>query len=204
MFSKFQPAAHRRFPVSTRELRALCREGRTLEEIALSWCTDKKSIFVSRDVEHNPELITCVFLIKKRIIGTVTASIETLFADYPKAEPVDQHFTFDGAALKPEEKWFKERQIRLGLSFDKDQGANVDPSESIGELTLSDCISSVGYAEIKGISFDDADPQRNLVVDLVCVHKDSQTGWSEQFLVNRQQLQVALQFRSALMSGVIH
>jgi hypothetical protein len=204
MFSNFQPASHRRFPVSTRELRSLCRTSRSLEEIALSWCTDKKSIFISRDIEHAPDYLTCVFLIKKRIIGTVTAPIDSILSEYPVTEPVDQHFTFDQATMRPEEKWFRSRQQRLGLSFSKELGANIAPSESIGELILSYCLSAVGYAEMRGIARDDADHHQNLLLDLVCVHKHSQTGWSEQFLINRQQLSFTLQFRSAMLSGVMH
>jgi hypothetical protein len=204
MFSNFQPASHRRFPVSTRELRSLCRSSRSLEEIALSWCSEKKSIFISRDIEHAPDQVTFVFLIKKRVIGTVTAPIESILSEYPITEPVDQHFSFNESLLRPEEKWFRRRQIRLGLSYSKELGANVAPSESIGELILSYCLSAVGYAEIRGIARDDADHHQNLLLDLVCVHKGSQTGWSEQFLINREQLSVTLQFRSVLESGVIH
>ena len=114
------------------------------------------------------------------------------------------HFTNHPEGFRPQEHWFFERQNRLGLSICSVRDVTIAPPEALPELTLSYCVSKIGYAEIMQSPVADPSGNTSLILNLVCIHKETQTGWSEQFYIDRNKLQISVQLQQAVDAGVMH
>ncbi len=206
MFTNFQPSSTRRYLVTTRQLKQLCREACSIEEMALFWCGRDRSILVSKVEEARENLITFSFFLKKRLIGSVTAKQSVLMSRYPEYVPLDETVLrfADQEGARPNDAWFEDRSTRLGVHFSFDHNMNYAPAGALSELVLSYVFSTSGFAEIKGFRRDDTARSDSIQVGLIFLGSRECNGWAEEFLVKKQELLELVNLRSRKLTQLIH
>lgn len=206
IFTNFQPTSSRRFLITTRQLRQLCRNADSIEEMALYWCGPERSILVSRVDDLKGTWIHFSFFFRKRLMGSVTASREALLDRYPEYTPLDETVIqfADQEGARPNDEWFEARSLRMGIIYSPSHEMNQAPASAIAELVLSYVLSSAGYAEIKGFRKDDTNRFQGVRVGLFFVGGHIVSGWSEDFLVSRPEILEIVNLRSRDRSGLIH
>lgn len=201
MFQNFQPSISGRYPTSLRTLKTLCQKARSLEEMIHSWCDKKRSVLISRDFNGSSPLILVSFFIRRRLLGSVEIDLDILLDQYPKASSLEVTST-------PSTEMFNERQSRLGLYFVtqgvKNEVQNAAPADSIGELIVSYAMSGYGFAEIRMLPSELNSISKFLELKLITINPVTKIGWTENFLVDRKDLDLLISAQYALASGVLH
>ncbi len=204
MFSNFLPSVAGRYPTSIKTLRTLCQQARSLEQIIHSWCDTQRSLLVSKDVNGETPLLVVSFFLRKRLLGSVEIDLEVLLESYKKISPLELNAT-------PDPLKFKERQDRLKLYIIQDSNKNflnAAPADAIEELILSYAISGYGFAEIKKSDAVIINSKESylgfLELKLITINPESKLGWTENFLVNRQDVNLLVQAQKALAKGIFH
>lgn len=187
MFTNFQPSPHRRYLVTTRELRRFCKRACSVEEMALFWCVrEDRSIMVSK-AEGPLGAVHFAFYLKRRLIGTVVAHKNDLLKRYPEYTPLDETLLYfsDQEGARPNDPWFEARSKRLQIVYSLEHQINCAPAYAMPELVLSYVLSSAGYAEIR-CSHDS--PTAALQISLFFLGEKEGAGWTEDFRVHRGEL----------------
>lgn len=187
MFTNFQSSTHRRYLVTTRELRRLCKNAGSVEEMALFWCVrEDRSILVSK-IEGPHGAVNFAFYLKKRLIGSVIAYKDDLLKRYPEYSALDETLLYfaDQEGARPNDPWFEERSKRLQIVYSLEHEINCAPAYAMPELVLSYVLSSAGYAEIRCVS---EDKPVALQIGLIFLGEKQGAGWTEDFRVRRKEL----------------
>lgn len=162
-----------------------------------SWCDAKRSVLISRDSTYNPNKLLVSFFFRRRLLASVEMDVDQVKNTYPYAAAVE-------IGHQPDSQIFGQRRDRLNLTFDSVCKKNIAPPEAVGELVVSYGISRAGYAEVKGYFDVDSEQVKKLHINLISINPDTKVGWTEEFIVDRFDLGLHVEFSSALSRGLVH
>jgi len=169
------------------DLKAICSQARSIEEILLLWIGKGRKVVVSRNDDDTEPGIEFAFLLGSEIYAHTIIPVQRFLATYPDFQSLNEDVTrFDDQdGSSPDGEWFEKRNARLGVLLDGRRSVNIAPPSALGELVLSYALSSVGFAEV-GLARK-ANGDRYVKLSLVYFGNagvEQGSGWYEQALVS--------------------